>query len=389
LGYLIEERKSFIFKTNIVLFFQKNKNKYKKCLKLHFENVFFNLQIIKIMELNASQKQFIADIKETVRLAHYEALKAVNIQLLNLYWALGKAISEKQVESWGKAIVPAISKELQKEFPKMTGFSTTNLWYMVQFYQEYHVDSNLQPLVGEISWSKHLVILSKCKDSQERQFYTLATKKFGWTKDVLIHQVENKSYERYLLNQTNFDQVLPEKIAKQAYLAVKDSYAFGFLNLADEYLEDELERGLINNIRHFLLEMGSDYTFVGNQYRIFVEDKEYKIDLLLFHRTLQSLIAIDLKIGEFEPEHKGKMEFYLSVLNDTVKLPHENPAIGIIICKSKNRTVVEYSFKTAMLPIGVATYTTSNDLPNAYKALLPSAELISEKLAHFFPEKAY
>ncbi len=341
------------------------------------------------MELNIAQKQFIADIKEAVRLAQYEALKAVNVQLIHLYWTLGKAISEKQTAGWGKSIVQTLSNELQKEFPKMMGFSVGNLWLMAQFYNEYNSDENLVPLVREISWSKHIVILKKCKDSQERQFYTLATKKFGWTKDVLIHQVENKTFERYLLNQTNFDNILPEKIAKQAYLAVKDHYSFDFLNLADEYSESELEQGLINNIRHFLLEMGSDYTFVGNQFRIFVEEKEYKIDLLLFHRQLQSLIAIDLKIGEFEPEHKGKMEFYLSVLNDTVKLPHENPAIGIIICKNKNRTVVEYCLKTASLPIGVATYTTSNDLPNALKALLPSAELISEKLAQFFPKSKY
>ena len=255
---------------------------------------------------------------------------------------------------------------------------------MAQFYTEYQADINLVPLVREISWSKHIVILKKCKDNQERQFYTIATKKFGWTKDVLIHQVENKTYEKYLLNQTNFEQVLPEKVAKQAYLAVKDHYTFDFLNLADEHLESELEQALLNNIRQFLLEMGSDYTFVGNQYRLFVEEKEYKIDLLLYHRKLQSLIAIDLKIGEFEPEHKGKMEFYLSVLNDTVKLPHENPAIGIIICKSKNRTVVEYSLKTATLPIGVATYNTTNDLPSAYQSSLPSPELISQKLSDFF-----
>jgi predicted nuclease of restriction endonuclease-like (RecB) superfamily len=340
------------------------------------------------MQLNNAQQQFIADIKEKIRLAQYEALKVVNTHLIQLYWQLGKDIAEKQTEGWGKAIVPTLSKELQKEFPQMTGFSVGNLWLMAQFYSEYHTDENLVPLVREISWSKHIVILKKCKDSQERQFYTLATKKFGWTKDILIHQVENKTFEKYLLNQTNFDQVLPDKIAKQAYLAVKDHYTFDFLNLADAHLESELEQALINNIRNFLLEMGADYTFVGNQYRLFVEDKEFKIDLLLFHRKLQSLIAIDLKIGEFEPEYKGKMEFYLSVLNDTVKLPHENPAIGIIICKSKNRTVVEYSLKTATLPIGVATYNTSTDLPSIYKSLLPSPELISQKLADFFNHTA-
>lgn len=338
------------------------------------------------MELEQSQIQFITEIKERVRAAQYEALKAVNIQLIDLYWELGKAISEKQAEGWGKAIVPTLSKELQIEFPKMTGFSTTNLWYMVQFYNEYHRDVNLQPLVGEISWTKHLVILSKCKESQERQFYILATKKFGWTKDVLIHQIENKTFEQYLLKQTSFDLTLPEGIKKQAYLAVKDNYTFDFLNLADEHSESELEDALIQNMRQFLLEMGSDFTFVGNQYRLSVNDKEYRIDLLLYHRKLQSLIAIDLKIGEFEPEHKGKMEFYLSVLNDKIRLPHENPAIGIIICKSKDRTIVEYSLQTASMPIGVATYKTSHTLPAEYQSLLPSAKEINQNLIHFLNE---
>lgn len=341
------------------------------------------------MNLDFTQLQFIAEIKEKIRLAQYEALKAVNVQLINLYWELGKSISEKQAAGWGKAIVPVLAGELQKEFPKMSGFSTTNLWYMVQFYNEYHAEVNLQPLVGEISWSKHLVILSKCKDSQERQFYILTTKKFGWTKDVLIHQIENKTFEKYLLNQTNFDLTLPEPIKKQAYLAIKDNYTFDFLNLADEHSEAELEQALIQNIRQFLLEMGSDFTFVGNQYRLFVSDKEYRIDLLLYHRKLQSLIAIDLKIGEFEPEHKGKMEFYLTVLNNTVKLPHENPAIGIIICKSKDRTIVEYSLQTATLPIGVATYQTTPILPAEYQSLLPSANAISQKLLQFLNENKH
>jgi predicted nuclease of restriction endonuclease-like (RecB) superfamily len=199
------------------------------------------------MSIEISQNQFIARIKEKVRAAQYEALKAVNVQLITLYWELGKAISEKQTEGWGKSIVNTLSKELQQEFPEMTGFSTTNLWYMVQFYNEYQGDTNLQPLVGEISWTKHIIILSKCKDSQQRQFYILATKKFGWTKDVLLHQVENKTFEKYLLNQTNFDAVLSDEIKNQAYLAVKDHYNFGFLEMANEHSEFELEWRIRSN----------------------------------------------------------------------------------------------------------------------------------------------
>lgn len=164
---------------------------------------------------------------------------------------------------------------------------------------------------------------------------------------------------------------------------MKDHYAFEFLELANEHSEYELEQALIKNIQKFLLELGHNYTFVGNQYKLYVEENEYKIDLLLFHRSLQCLIAIDLKIGEFKPEYKGKIEFYLTVLNKTVKLPHENPAIGIIICKTKNRTVVEYSLKTATLPIGVATYHTASKLPEAYENLLPNAETISQQLIQF------
>ncbi|MFN3784184.1 MAG: YhcG family protein [Spirosomataceae bacterium] len=339
------------------------------------------------MNIELTQHDFIADIKHKVRLAQYAALKVVNTQLIDLYWEIGKSIADKQSENWGKSIVTTLSKELQNEFPGIGGFSTTNLWLMAQFYTEYQRVEFLQPLVGEISWTKHIVILNKCKDNQERQFYILSTKKFGWTKNVLIHQIENKSFEKYLLNQTNFENTLPEKIKNQAHLAVKDEYTFDFLNLSDEHSESELEQALIQNIRTFLLELGHNYTFVGNQYKVTVSDKDYFIDLLLYHRQLQCLIAIELKIGEFLPEYKGKMEFYLSVLNDIVKLPHENEAIGIIICKSKDRTIVEYSLKTSNMPIGVATYNTSTHLPKEYQNLLPSSTEISNKINHYFDLK--
>lgn len=339
------------------------------------------------MNIELTQHDFIADIKHKVRLAQYAALKIVNTQLIDLYWEIGKSIADKQSENWGKSIVTTLSKELQNEFPGIGGFSTTNLWLMAQFYTEYQRVEFLQPLVGEISWTKHIVILNKCKDNQERQFYILSTKKFGWTKNVLIHQIENKSFEKYLLNQTNFENTLPEKIKNQAHLAVKDEYTFDFLNLSDEHSESELEQALIQNIRTFLLELGHNYTFVGNQYKVTVSDKDYFIDLLLYHRQLQCLIAIELKIGEFLPEYKGKMEFYLSVLNDIVKLPHENEAIGIIICKSKDRTIVEYSLKTSNMPIGVATYNTSTHLPKEYQNLLPSSTEISNKINHYFDLK--
>ena len=289
-------------------------------------------------------------------------------------------VERQNAHGWGKSVVEKLSKELQMEFPGTRGFSVQNLWYMRQLFLEYRGAENLQPLVGEISWTKNVLIFSKCKDELQREFYLRMTKKYGWTKNVLLHQMENKSYEKYLLNQTSFDQTLPEKLRLQAKLAVKDEYIFDFLELSEEHSEYELEQAILKKIRAFLIEMGGDFAFIGNQHRIEVGDKEYAIDLLLFHRRLRCLVAIDLKIGEFEPEHKGKMEFYLSVLNDKMKLPEENDAIGIIICKTKNKTVVEYALKNAAHPVGVATYTLTPSLPENYVGLLPSPEDIRERL---------
>ena len=254
------------------------------------------------------------------------------------------------------------------------------MWDMARFYAEYQSNETLQPLVAEISWSKHIVILTKCKETQQRQFYILATKKYGWTKDVLIHKIELKAYESFLLGQSNFDTTLPDKIRNQAVLAVKDEYTLDFLSLGTEHSEYELEQSIVKNIRSFLMEFGTDFSFIGNQYRLEVDGREFFIDLLLYNRRLQAMVAVELKVGEFKPEYKGKMEFYLNVLNETVKLPHENPAIGIIICKSKSRMIVEYALKTSAMPIGVATYSLSSELPEAYKELLPASEDIARKL---------
>ncbi len=331
--------------------------------------------------INDDYKSFFLEVKSKIREAQYEAMKIVNTHLINLYWDLGKMIVEKQEKfGWGKSIVENLSIDLQKEFPGVQGFSKSNLWAMSQFYLEYNKNEFLQPLVGEISWSKHIAIMTKCKDVQERRFYILSTKKFGWTKDVLINQIENKSFEKYLLNQTNFDSTVSEKIRNQAKLAVKDMYSFDFLELGEEHSEHELEIELIRNIRKFLIEMGNNFAFIGNQYKVNVGDTDFYIDLLLYHRVLKCLVAIELKVGEFKPEYKGKMEFYLNVLNDKVKLEDENDSIGIIICKDKNRSIVEYAIKNSVHPIGVATYKISNVLPESYRNLLPDAETISERI---------
>jgi len=244
----------------------------------------------------------------------------------------------------------------------------------------------LPPLLAAVSWTKNIVIIQKCKDYLERIFYIKAARRFGWTTDVLTHNIDVKAYERYLTNQTNFDDAVPEKYRLQAKLAVKDDYNFGFLEIGEEHSEAELEAAIMKNLRKFLIEMGGYFTFVRDQYYLDVTDEDYHIDLLLFHRRLRSLIAIELKIGDFKPEYVGKMQFYLTSLDETVKLPDENPSIGIIICKSKHRTRVEYTLRTSNAPIGVATYSTQDSLPDNLRALLPSPDELARIVGAFDDE---
>lgn len=330
---------------------------------------------------------FLSEIKEKIHKAQYEAMKQVNKTLLTLYWEIGKDIVEKQNEyAWGKSIVETLSKDLQKEFPGVQGFSSRNLWNMRLYYLSYMEDAKMQTLSAEISFSHNLLIIERCKDSLERKFYMGMSKRMGWSHSVLEHKIEGKAYEKFLLNQTNFDQAIPEKYKHQAKLAVKDEYNFDFLEIGDEYSERELESGLVKNIQKFLLELGGDFSFMGNQYRLELEGESYFVDILLYHRKLKSLIAIELKTVKFAPEHAGKMQFYLSLLDEQVKQADENPSIGIIVCKTKSRTMVEYTLKEVKHPIGVASYTVTETLPKEYKNLLPSPKEIEETLLRFIDD---
>lgn len=331
---------------------------------------------------------FVKEIKNKILSSQYEALKAVNKELINLYWEIGKDIIQKQEEfGWGKSIVQSLSDELQKEFVGIKGFSVQNLWNMRQFYLEYSQDEKLQTLSREIGWSHNVVIFQKCKHSLEREFYIKMVIKFGWTYRVLDNHIDNKSYEKFLLNQTNFDNTIEEKYKSQAKLAIKDEYNFDFLELNEDHNERELELGLINKIRDFLTQLGTDFAFLANQYKVEIDSEEYFIDLLLYHRRLKSLIAIELKIGKFKPEYAGKMNFYLSVLNDTVKLSDENQSIGIIICKEKNRTTVEYALRESNQPIGVTTYKLTQTLPKDFQDLLPTPSEIGQRLENLLDIK--
>ncbi|HON94036.1 MAG TPA: PDDEXK nuclease domain-containing protein [Sedimentisphaerales bacterium] len=326
-------------------------------------------------------RALLGEVKERIRSAQYEALKAVNKELVGLYWDIGRLIVERQdVEGWGKAVVEQLAADLRTEFPGVGGFSASNLWRMKAFFEAYTGLEKLAPLVREIGWSHNLAILERCKDPLEREFYLRMTRKFGWSKNVLIHQIDNQSYEKSLLGQTNFDQALTPELRAQAKLAVKDEYTFDFLELGEEHSERELERALIARIEDFLRAMGGMFAFMGSQYRLEVDGKEFFIDLLLFHRRLRCLVAIELKVGEFLPEFVGKMQFYLAALDRQVRQEDENPSIGIILCKEKSRTIVEYALHDARKPIGVATYEITKTLPKALKGQLPSPKDIAHLL---------
>ncbi|MBD2454641.1 DUF1016 domain-containing protein [Nostoc sp. FACHB-87] len=329
-------------------------------------------------------RNLLVEVKQRIRSAQYEALKAVNKELIALYWDIGQMIvTRQQGASWGKSVVEQLAKDLQTEFAGISGFSTANLWRMRLFYETYAKNEKLAPMVREIGWTHNIVILEKCKDDLEREFYIRMTRKFGWTKNVLIHQIENQTYEKTLLNQTNFDQNVPAEIRNQLKLAVKDEYTFDFLELADEHSERQLEQAILARVEPFLQEMGGRFTFVGSQYRLEIGDQEFFIDLLLYHRQLKCLVAVELKTGEFLPEYVGKMQFYLAVLDDLSRLPDENLSIGIILCKSKNKTIVEYALRESNKPIGVATYKVFSALPQDLKNQLPAPEQVAKLLEGF------
>jgi len=326
-------------------------------------------------------KTLLGAIKERIRSAQYAALKAVNKELILMYWDVGQMISSMiSREKWGKSVVETLARDLQHEFPGIKGFSASNLWRTRVFFETYARRTKLAPLVREIGWSHNLIIMERCKDDLEREFYIRMTRKYGWTKDVLIHQIDNRSYEKTMSGQTNFNKTLSPEIRTQAKLAVKDEYTFDFLELGEEHSERELERAILAKMERFLREMGGMFSFIGSQYRLEFHDKEYFIDILLYHRALKTLIALELKVGDFAPEYVGKMQFYLAALDQRVRLKGENPSIGIILCRSKNRTIVEYALKDSNKPIGVATYRVVSHLPKKLKNLLPSPSQIANAL---------
>ena len=333
--------------------------------------------------IELSYKDFINEIKSKIYSAKSKAIISINREMIELYFDIGKEIVTKQEKlGWGKKVVEQMSSDLKKEFGEKSGYSTQNLWYMRQFYLTYKENKNLQQLVGEISWSANILIFSKCKNSQEQEYYIKETIKNGWNRNTLQHHIKTELYQRDKANHklTNFSQTLSNELSELAIDMIKSEYNLEFLDLDKQAKEIEIENKIIQNIKNFLLELGYGFSFIGNQYKIQLQNDEYFIDLLFFNRVLNALVAIELKIGKFKPEYAGKMNFYLNILNDKVKLLHENPAIGIILCTDKNDIEVEYSLYNTNQPMGVSTYTLQKNLPKELSKILPSKQELSKIL---------
>ena len=309
-----------------------------------------------------------------IQAARARAVTAVNTTLIELYWSIGQYISRKAAkDGWGTGTVAELSRTIQRKYPGMTGYSVQNLWRMRQFYEAYQGQAKLSPLVRVLSWTHNLIILSRCKGKEEREFYLRLTVREKWVKRDLERQITGALFERTVLAPPKMSAALAGAHPEAAAM-FKDSYLVEFLELPRDHSEPDLQRGLLEKLKRFLIELGRDFSFVGSQYPLQVGGRDFALDLLFFNRALNCLVAIELKIGEFEPEHLGKMEFYLEALDQCVKKSHENPSIGVLLCATKDRKVVEFSLRRAMSPALVAQYQTS----------LPDKQLLQDKLNEFF-----
>jgi len=339
------------------------------------------------IENNSNFTTFIKEIKSKIYSAKSKAILSANRLMIELYFQIGKEIVNKQESfGWGKSIVEVMSKELKDEFGEKSGYSSSNLWRMRNFYLSYKDDSKLAQAVREISWGQNIIIFEKCKSDDEKEYYIKNTIENSWNRNVLMHHIKTDLFNRDKTENksNNFEVALPTKLSELALDIVKSEYNLEFLEVAKNAHERQVEKSLVENIKKFLLELGYGFSFVGNQYKLTLGDNEYFIDLLFFHRKLNALVAIKLKVGNFKPEYARKMNFYLNILNDKIKMPHENPSIGIILCTDKDGLEVEYALQNVEQAMGVSTYTIKEKLPKELENILPTTKEFEELVKEDF-----
>ena len=332
--------------------------------------------------LDKTYLNFLNEIKHKIASARIQASRHLNKELIELYWDIGKTIIEKQKQyGWGQSIVEKLANDLQNGFPNLRGYSSRNLWDMRRFYDTYKDSSILRQLVAEIPWGHNLMIINKISNMKEREYYIKSSRDMGWSRNVLLNQIKAGAYQLSLRKkQHNFEKALPVHLSEQADESLKSVYSLDFLGITRPVLERELEKRLIEKIKHFLLELGSGFSFIGNQYRLELDGTEYFVDLLFFNRKIKSLVAVELKTGRFQPEYAGKMDFYLHLLNEQTRLKDENPPIGIILCADKSNITVEYALRSVKNPMGVSQYNLTTKLPAELKKVLPSEKEMKNQL---------
>lgn len=332
----------------------------------------------------AGYEELLTDLKTRIRSAQIRAALAVNRELIALYWEIGRGIVERQEGAgWGDEVLERLSRDLKHEFPEMQGFSRANLYRMRAFFLSYRdAGEFVAQLVRQIPWGHNLVIFEKLKDLEERSWYARQTFEHGWSRNVLVHQIETGLYQRQVRAEktSNFPFTLPPPQSDLVLQTLKDPYVFDFLSLGQEAQEREIEKALVEKLRDFLLELGAGFAFLGSQYHLEVGGQDFYIDLLFYQHRLRCLVAIELKVGDFEPAYAGQMNFYLSALDDLVRHAEDRPSVGIILCKGKNRTVAEYALRDAGKPIGVSSYKMTGRLPADLARALPSPQELESVL---------
>lgn len=314
------------------------------------------------------------DIIQLIKQSRTNAIKAVNAELINLYWNIGEYISKKIKQSeWGDSVVTELANFIQTQEPEIKGFSDKNMWRMKQFYETYKDFPKLSSLLREISWTNNLLIFSRCKTIEEMEFYLKFVKQENYSKRELDRQISASLFERTMIGNAKLSPAVRES-NKDISNTFKDSYVFEFLNLPDPHSESDLQRGLVRQMKNFILELGKDFLFIGEEYKLQVGNSDFYIDLLFYHRGLQCLVAFELKTDKFRPDHLGQLNFYLEALDRDVKKPNENPSIGVLLCKDKDSEVVEYTLSRSLSPTMVSEY----------KTQLPDKKLLQQKLHELF-----
>ena len=365
--------------SNLIGDYTKGKDMGNQCIIV--KNTDYIESEVKRVLMNSSEYiSIVENIKREIKAAQYRAAIHANVDMLLLYHDIGCVINEHKL--WGNRFIDNLATDIRIDFPESKGYSVRNLKYMAKFAETYPNREFVQTVSAQIPWSHNIAIIEKVKDPEQRIWYIQKTAENGWSHNVLIHQIESGLYQRQVLvdKVSNFESRLPSPQSELAAQTMKDPYVFDFIPFREEMLERDIEQALVRDVTKLLLELGTGFAFLGNQYHLNVGGDDFYIDLLFYNLNLRCYVVIELKTGDFKPEYAGQLNFYLSAVDGILKKEEDNPSIGLLLCKSKNNLVAEYSLKDISKPIGVSEYKVTRSLPDALEEQLPSVEDIKKRI---------